>query len=73
MIRLMNDAKHWRERAEEVRAVAETMNDGEARRLMQGIAESYDHLAERAEQRVKQPPLAETIPTARHDTAREPR
>jgi len=69
----MNDAKHWRERAEEVRAVAETMNDGEARRLMQGIAESYDHLAQRAEQRMKQPPLAETILPARHDTAREPR
>jgi hypothetical protein len=44
----------WRARAAEARALAEGMRDEEARRLMLGIAESYDRLAVRAGQRLAQ-------------------
>lgn len=43
--------KHWHERAEEARAMAEAMSDPEAKRIMLGIAESYDRVAKRAEAR----------------------
>ena len=49
--RLLNDAKHWRDRAEEARTNAELMNDPEAKRMMVGIATGYDKLAKRAEER----------------------
>ena len=49
--RLINDPKHWRDRAEEARAHADEMNDPEAKRQMQEIARGYDRLAERAGER----------------------
>lgn len=54
--RLLNDAKHWRERAEEARAVAATLNDPEAEQMMLEIAESYEMLAQLAEQRAADKP-----------------
>jgi hypothetical protein len=36
--RLIDDAQHWRDRAEEVRTHAEQMNDADARMMMLGIA-----------------------------------
>jgi hypothetical protein len=48
---LQLDARHWRQRAENARAMAETFADPGAKRLMRGIADSYDLLAERAERR----------------------
>jgi hypothetical protein len=47
--RLQLDAAHWRERAREMRALAEHVSDEEARRRMVRIAADYDGLAERAE------------------------
>jgi hypothetical protein len=41
--------KHWRERAEEARVLADDMKHPEARRQMLGIAESCDRIAERVE------------------------
>jgi hypothetical protein len=52
-LRSINDPKHWRERAEEARALANQMNDKEAHQLMLGIARDYDRLAQRAEQRAQ--------------------
>jgi len=50
--RLMNDAAHWRARAEEARVHAEQICDPEARRMMLEIAAGYERIAERAEQRL---------------------
>jgi hypothetical protein len=49
--RLINDAKHWRDRAEEARTHADQMSDAEAKRMMMGIAESHEKIAKRAEER----------------------
>ena len=48
---IIEDAQHWRERAEEMRAVAEALCDAEAQRMMLGIAEGYERLAQRARDR----------------------
>ena len=49
------DAQHWRDRAEEARTHAEQMNTADARMMMLGIAENYEKLARRAEQRAQKP------------------
>jgi DNA-binding ferritin-like protein len=49
----INDPKHWRKRAEEARIHAEQLTDPEARRMMLEIAEDYETLAKRAEQRLR--------------------
>jgi hypothetical protein len=43
--------KHWRERAEEARAMAAQISDQKAKSMMLHIAESYEKLAKRAEKR----------------------
>jgi|GraSoi_2013_60cm_1033757.scaffolds.fasta_scaffold81193_1 hypothetical protein len=52
MLSLLNDVTHWRNRAEEVRGVAEHLPNAEARRVMLGIAEGYDRLAQGGEARI---------------------
>jgi hypothetical protein len=52
MGKLLNDARHWRDRAEEARIRAEQMRDPDARAKMLGIAASYERIAERAEERL---------------------
>jgi hypothetical protein len=44
---LMEQGQHWRERAEELRAQAALLEDGNARLLMLHMAESYEALARR--------------------------
>ena len=47
----LNDAKHWRDRAAELRVLSCEMKDFEARTLMLNLANDYDKLADRAEDR----------------------
>jgi hypothetical protein len=46
----MKDAKHWRDRAAEIRARAIAMEDGVSRRVMLSIAQSYEVLAQQAQE-----------------------
>jgi hypothetical protein len=54
--RHVNDVKHWRERAAQMRALADWMEDAETQRMMLKLANDYDKLADRAESRAPQPP-----------------
>jgi hypothetical protein len=47
----LNDVKHWRDRAAEMRVLSTDMKDIEARTLMLKLANDYDKLADRAEER----------------------
>jgi hypothetical protein len=49
----INDPKHWRERAEEARTVAEQLTDPDSRRAMLRIAADYEELARCAEIRLR--------------------
>jgi hypothetical protein len=48
----LNDAKHWRDRAAEMRVLSAGMRDPKAQLLMSDLANDYDTLADRAEGRV---------------------
>jgi hypothetical protein len=47
----INDPEHWRQRAEEARALAEQMQDPQSKQAMLRIATDYEHLVERAARR----------------------
>jgi hypothetical protein len=47
----MNDAKHWRDRAAEMRVLSDEIKDPQAQRMMLKLANDYDKLADRAEDR----------------------
>ena len=51
MSALLDKPERWRKRAEEIRTIADGMCDPGAKQLMLGLAESYDDLAKRAEDR----------------------
>ena len=50
---LLNDSAHWLQRAQEIRAMADSMTDTPAKLSMLGIADSYEELARRAGLRTK--------------------
>jgi hypothetical protein len=53
----VNDPTHWRQRAQEARAIADQITDLPAKAAMLRIAEDYERLAKRAEKRaIGQPP-----------------
>jgi hypothetical protein len=51
---ILNDAAHWRERADEARALADQMSDPDARASMLRVAQEYEKIAERALARVRE-------------------
>jgi hypothetical protein len=50
----IDDPAHWRRRAEEIRALAGDIRDSESRATMLNLAEDYEQLARRAEERPSQ-------------------
>jgi hypothetical protein len=50
--RLLNDPQHWLERAQEMRTLAKQSTDAEAMRVLLKIANDYESLATRAQQRI---------------------
>jgi len=48
---VVDDPAHWRDRAVEARALADQMSDELSRNTMLKIADDYERLAERAEER----------------------
>jgi hypothetical protein len=53
MTSAVDDPHYWYARAEESRVLAEQMVDPEARRMMFGIAKSYDLIAQRTGERLR--------------------
>jgi hypothetical protein len=53
MTRSLNDANHWRDRAAEMRAIADGYQSAEAAQTMYRLADDYEKLAERAEARTQ--------------------
>jgi hypothetical protein len=49
----INDPKHWRDRAEEARTIADDITDPDSKRKMLRIAEDYEELERRAEKRLR--------------------
>jgi hypothetical protein len=49
----VSDPQYWRRRADEVRTLADELTDPEAKRKMLKIAEDYETLARRPEQRLR--------------------
>ena len=47
------DPEHWRKRADEARSLADDMKDEISKQMTLQIADDYEHLAKRAEQRAK--------------------
>ena len=50
-LHLLHDPDHWRQRAEELRVIAETTTDAQAKATLLRIVADYERLAERAERR----------------------
>ena len=48
---ILDDPQHWRDRAEEVRSLADQMSDPQTRRMLEGVADDYETLAKGAEER----------------------
>jgi len=51
---IIYDAQHWRDRAEEARAMADYLGDPTAREAMLQVAVGYDQLAQRATDRKRE-------------------
>jgi hypothetical protein len=49
----LNDAKHWRDRAAELRSIADGYSDKSAAATLYRLADDYDEMATRAEDRIK--------------------
>jgi hypothetical protein len=53
MVSHLNDPDYWRDRAEELRAIAEHLKSADAKATILACARDYDLLAQRAEERLR--------------------
>ena len=58
----INTPEHWRQRADEMRALAAAMDDGDAKSKLLKLAADYESLAERAAKRSDRPTAYDTFP-----------
>lgn len=52
----VNDPSYWRARADEARAIAETLSHGPTKRIMLGVASDYERIAQITEARLQEKP-----------------
>jgi hypothetical protein len=53
---MFSSAKYWKDKADEVRAIANCMKDEETKRMLAKVASDYDRLSKHAErQKVPEP------------------
>ena len=66
----ISDAKHWRDRAAKMRVLSGEISDAEAQSIMVTLANEYDTLADRAEDRAKRDsaPAPSPIPKAKEQS-----
>jgi hypothetical protein len=50
---LLTDPQYWRDRAEEIRVLAERTVDTETKRMLETLVADYELLARRAEERLR--------------------
>jgi len=50
----VDDPSYWRARADEARAIAETLSHGPTKRIMLGVASDYEKIAEITEVRLQE-------------------
>jgi hypothetical protein len=50
---IFNDSQHWRDRANEARSLADKMTHIDGQAHMLAVAEEYERIAARAEQRLR--------------------
>jgi hypothetical protein len=62
MAKTWDDPKHWRERGEQLRTLAEGVNGADAKEQLLKLADDYERLASRAEERTN----GETAKLASH-------
>ena len=72
-LRDLNDAKHWRDRAAEMRALAEGTKDSDAARTVINLANVYDKLAAQAEARAKSGLDFFSVPSPLRSQIRKPK
>ena len=51
---LLTNPQYWRDRAKEIQGLAERSTHLETMRTLQNIAADYEHLAQRAEERLQE-------------------
>jgi hypothetical protein len=50
---LLTNPQYWRDRAKEIRGLAERSTHADTKRMLQKIVADYEHLVQRAEQRLQ--------------------